>query len=173
MLNHIYPHAIHRNYVADFGLTTPKSVARSLVHYARKHPELDLQEFRVPQVSGSIPRSMSIQGVTGSLLTRYGVPMTLLSPHVTAVVLVAYLGKGRFAVPKGAPVLDVSAPRDATAPRSLLDSDGAEAANRAVEQGPRPDRRAASLAIGNGTLPAAFLINSDCSGVCDTVPFLP
>src|ERR1700744_4607997 len=40
-INSIYPHAIRRNFVADFGLTTPKSVARGLTHYASKHPDVD------------------------------------------------------------------------------------------------------------------------------------
>ena len=30
------PHAIHRNFIADLGLTTPKQVARSLVKYGQK-----------------------------------------------------------------------------------------------------------------------------------------
>lgn len=108
ILNRLYPHAVRRNYVADFGLTTPKSVARALSHFGGKHPELDLQVYRIPQLPGSLPRSMAIQGVTGSLVTRYLVPMVLVSPHVTAVVLVAYLGKGRFSMPRHAPVLDVA-----------------------------------------------------------------
>src|ERR1700748_2037971 len=43
-INFVYPHAIRRNLIADFGLTTPKSVARALTHYAAQHPE---PEFRV------------------------------------------------------------------------------------------------------------------------------
>lgn len=172
VLNHLYPGAIHKNYIADFGLTTPKSVARSIVHYARKHPELELQEFRVPQVGGAISRSRGIQGVAGSLLTRYSVPMTMISPHVTALVLIAYLGRGRFAVPKSAPVLDVASLGEVTAPRSLLDSDGTEAVNRAIEQGPRPGGGVSSSATTGGMLPTAFLVDSDC-GMCNAVPFLP
>lgn len=108
-VNRLYPHAIRRNYVADFGLTTPKAVARSLSHYANMHPDTDLQVFQIRQVPGALPRSVGVQGVTESLLKRYGVPMVVLSPHLTAVVLVAYLGRGRFAVPKDAPELDVAA----------------------------------------------------------------
>ncbi len=40
VLNEFYPHAVRRNYVANLGLTWPKSVARSLSHYARKHRRL-------------------------------------------------------------------------------------------------------------------------------------
>lgn len=109
-INRIYPHAIRRNFIADFGLTTPKSVARSLAHYASKHPDTDLHAFVIPQVRGSLPRSHSTEGVTESLLKRYGVPLVVLSPVATAVVFVAYLGHGRFDVPRGAPVLDLRHP---------------------------------------------------------------
>ena len=52
---------------------------------------------------------LGVEGVTESLLKRYGLPMILVSPHLTAAVLVAYVGQGRFAVPKNAPVLDLAA----------------------------------------------------------------
>ena len=35
------PHAIHRNFIADVGLMTPKQVARSLVSYGKKYPQLN------------------------------------------------------------------------------------------------------------------------------------
>ena len=108
-INRFYPRAIRRNLIADFGMTTPKSVARGLTHYASKHPEAELEVFQVPQVEGDLPRSVGVQGVTESLLKRYGVPLVILSPQVTAGVLVAYLGQGRFAVPKHAPAINVPA----------------------------------------------------------------
>ncbi len=172
VLNHLYPHAIGRNYIADFGLTTPKSVARELVHYARKRPELQLAMFRVPQIQGTIPRSMSIQGVTGSLLTRYGVPMAILSPHVTAFVLVAYVGKGRFAVPRNAPVLDVAA---------LTKVPGREAQQRiATGSSPVPPSLSlpgaalpeGSAASGGTDVPALFLTGAE-GNQGDAVPFFP
>ncbi len=107
-VDRLYPHAIRRNLVADFGLTTPKAVARSLTLYAKKHPETGFQVFQIRQVPGDLPRSVGVEGVTESLIKRYGVPLVLLSPHVTAVVLVAYVGRGRFSVPKDAPVLDLT-----------------------------------------------------------------
>jgi hypothetical protein len=39
------PHAIHRNFLADVGLMTPKQVARSLVSYGKKNPELNMSAF--------------------------------------------------------------------------------------------------------------------------------
>ncbi|MGH7071479.1 MAG: hypothetical protein ACREFO_15895, partial [Acetobacteraceae bacterium] len=109
-INRLYPHAIRRNFIADFGLTTPKSVARALSHYAAKHPQAHLKVFVIPQVEGSLPRSHPAEGVTESLLKRYGVPLVVLSPMATAAVFVAYLGHGRFGVPRDAPVLDLRQP---------------------------------------------------------------
>jgi len=106
-INSIYPHAIRRNFIADFGLTTPKSVARGLTHYASKHPDVDFKVFVIPQVPGSIPRSYGVEGVTESLLKRYGVPLVYLSPIATGVVFIAYMGHGRFDMPRHAPVLDL------------------------------------------------------------------
>lgn len=175
VMNRLYPHAIRRNYVADFGLTTPKSVARGLVHYARKHPELELSMFRVPQLAGTIPRSMSIQGVTGSLLTRYGVPMAVLAPHVTAVVLVAYIGKGRFAVPKQAPVLDL-----ALLEARLRQGEPSQTglALRTVAHTDTPEADAAAgyvqeISVTSGdAFPTESLKDAGCAQ-CETVPYLP
>lgn len=108
-VNRLYPHAIRRNFIADFGLTTPKSVARAITHYAKKHPEIGLAEFQIPQVPGWLPRSRKPVGVTEGLVKLYGLPLILLSPATTTVVLIAYLGQGRFSEPRHAPVLDVRA----------------------------------------------------------------
>jgi hypothetical protein len=106
-INYFYPHAIRRNFVADLGLTSPKGVARALTHYASKHPGSDFHVFKIPQVPGSLPRSYGVQDVTESLLKRYGVPLVVLSPVATAIVFVAYMGHGRFDMPRNAPVLDI------------------------------------------------------------------
>ena len=108
ILNFFYPHAIRRNFIAGFGITSPKSVGRSLAHYARKHPEVGLDAFVIPQVKGSLPRSHPIEGVAEGLLTRYAIPMTVISPWSTAAVFAAYVGQGRFSMPRNAPVLDVN-----------------------------------------------------------------
>jgi hypothetical protein len=106
-INRFYPHAIHRNFIGDFGITSPKSVARGLAHYSVKHPETGLQVFVIPQVKGEIPRSHAIQGVSESLLKKYGVPLIVLSPTTTAAIFVAYISHDRFAMPKNAPTLDL------------------------------------------------------------------
>jgi hypothetical protein len=109
-INSLYPHAVHRNYVADLGMTSPKSVARSLSHHAAKHPEMGLEMFVIPQVKGSLPRSHSNVSFAEGVVKRYGVPLGVFSPVSLGVALVAYVGQGRFAMPKDAPELDVNLP---------------------------------------------------------------
>jgi len=112
VVNRYYPHAVRRNFIADFGVTSPKSVARALSHYASKHPETGLQVFEIKQVKGELPRSHSNQGVAEGLVKHYGLPLVVISPEATAVVLAAYVGHGRFRMPKNAPLLDVGQPLD-------------------------------------------------------------
>jgi hypothetical protein len=107
-INRVYPHAIHRNYIADLGLTSPKSVARGLAHYAKKHPETDFEVFIVPQVKGDLPRSHLNTDLAEGILKRFSVPLVVVSPVATGVVLAAYVGHGRFAMPKDAPLLELT-----------------------------------------------------------------
>jgi hypothetical protein len=103
------PHAIHRNFIADLGMTTPKQVARSLVKYGKEHPEAEMSAFVIPQVPGSIKRSHSVDGVAESLVKskKYLLPLVVLSPVVTGGVVAAYLADGRMALPKDATVFKV------------------------------------------------------------------
>ncbi len=109
VLDTYLPHAIHRNFIADAGLMTPKQVARSLVAYGKKHPETNMTAFVIPQVPGSVPRSHSVDGVAESLVKskKYLLPMAVFAPEVTGGVVVAYLVDGRLKLPKGATVFDI------------------------------------------------------------------
>jgi hypothetical protein len=110
------PHAIHRNFIADAGMMTPKQVARSLVGYAKKNPELKLSWFVIPQIPGTMPRSHGVDGVAESLIKskKYLVPMAILAPEVTGGVVVAYLADGRLNVPKNAQDFNLSAEETTT-----------------------------------------------------------
>jgi hypothetical protein len=103
------PHAIHRNFIADVGLMTPKQVARSLVKYSQKDPDVHMSAFVIRQVPGTIPRSHPADGVAESLVKskKYLIPMTILAPEVTGGVVVAYLADGRLKLPKGTPVFNI------------------------------------------------------------------
>lgn len=102
VLDIYFPHAIHRNFVADLGVMTPKQAARSLVKFGKKHPELQMTAFTIPQVPGSIPRSHPVDGVAESLLKskKYILPLVVLSPEIAGAVAVSYLTEGRLKLPK-------------------------------------------------------------------------
>lgn len=98
VLNFYYPHSIHRNFIADAGIMTPKQAAKSLVKYSRRHPNTEMRTFVIPQVPGSIPRSTPVDGVVESLIKskKYVLPLAFLHPFVTGTLIAAYIGDGRF-----------------------------------------------------------------------------
>lgn len=169
-INYLYPHAIRRNFVADFGLTTPKSVARGLSHYASKHPDIEFRVFKVLQIPGSLPRSHAVQGVTESLLKRYGVPLIVLSPIATGVVFVAYVGQGRFAMPRHAPLLDLYPPNPPApdADEVTAVDDASERSTPAALPLPTPSDGAMRF-----TLPSTFTIHEGQSPALDTPRLRP
>jgi hypothetical protein len=106
IVNRFYPHSVRRNWIADVGITSPKSVARGLTRYVGKHPEVELDVFAIPQVKGSLPRSHPNTGVTEGVLKRYSLPLVVISPELEGAALVAYVVHGRFSVPKETAALD-------------------------------------------------------------------
>ena len=104
-----YPHAMRRNWISDVGITTPKELVRSLERSSRKRG-IPLQVFMIPQVPGSIPRSIRVDGVLEAFLKRkYVLPVAVLHPVVAGSLLLVYLTDGRFNLPKNPAVLDVAA----------------------------------------------------------------
>lgn len=98
VLNFYYPHSIHRNFIADLGFMTPKQAAKSLVKYTRRHPEVALHTFVIPQVPGTIRRSGPVDGIVEGLVKskKYVVPLAILNPYVAGTLVAVYLGGGRF-----------------------------------------------------------------------------
>ncbi|MGC1363142.1 MAG: hypothetical protein WA419_08100 [Silvibacterium sp.] len=98
VLNFYFPHSIHRNFIGDAGLMTPKQTARSLEKYAKGHPDLEFTTFVIPQVPGTISRSNPAHGVIESLVKtkKYLVPLAVLHPEIAGGLLVVYLSDGPF-----------------------------------------------------------------------------
>lgn len=98
IINFYYPKALHRNLIADVGISTPKQMAKTLVRYSRRHTKLELSKFAIPQVPGAMPRSEAVHGVLESVVRskKYAVPLLLLHPFVASSVAVGYVAKGRF-----------------------------------------------------------------------------
>ena len=82
MLDVLFPGAIHRNFLFDLGMTTPKQLESSLHRYAMRHPELGFEVYELPQVPGDIPRSGHLYGVTESFAKSkpYLLPVAILDP---------------------------------------------------------------------------------------------
>jgi hypothetical protein len=96
IINFYYPKALHRSVVADVGITTPKQMAKMLVRYGARHPELEFTRTIIPQVPGSAARSSNVHGVVESFLKskKYIVPSAVVSPIFAGCVLAVYEGTG-------------------------------------------------------------------------------
>lgn len=107
ILRSTFPGSIPRNAMSDFWLTTPKHLARLVSKFGEKNPELRFHTFQIPQVPGSIPRSRRVDGIGESLVRskKYMVPLAFFSPTTAASLMAAYIGTGRFKMPKSAPVM--------------------------------------------------------------------
>lgn len=134
VMNGLYPHSIHRNFIADAGMMTPKQAAKSLVKYSRRHPGDELFTFVVPQVPGTIPRSTPVDGVVEGLVKskKYVLPLALLHPYITGTLVAAYFSDGRFHPDPHAAVFDPTV---------------------ATEPGPPAIRVQASVDAGKSTVP--------------------
>ena len=97
-LNLYFPGAMKDNFIADLGLTTPKQMAKSLVKYADRHPELEMSSFVIPQIPGNRPEGHRARGVAEALVKtpKYLVPLAIVQPWLPVGLGAAYLTRGRF-----------------------------------------------------------------------------
>jgi hypothetical protein len=109
VLNLYYPGSVHRNFIADAGIMSPKQAARSLVNYSRRHPQLELTRFVILQVPGSIHRSDAVDGVIENLVKtkKVSLPLAFLHPVIIGSLAAAYLADGRFNPKRDATVFDI------------------------------------------------------------------
>jgi len=100
MLDVLFPRAVHRNLLFDFGMTTPKQLESSLHHYAMSHPELEYEAYELPQVPGNIPRSGRLCGVTESFVKTkpYLIPVAVLDPIGIGSMAALGIADRRYAV---------------------------------------------------------------------------
>jgi hypothetical protein len=98
VINSYYPHATRADYLNDFGLVTPKAIARSFTHYGERHPEAHLRVLHFAQLPGTIKRSTECRNGTEQLYhsKKLLVPMILFADHELPFVAASYLFTGRF-----------------------------------------------------------------------------
>ena len=93
-----FPHSAHRDVINDFGMTSPKAVARTFSHYAQEHPESNFRVLHFSQLPGTIKRSTEPRSGTEQLYRskKLLIPMVIFADHELPVVAAAYLITGRF-----------------------------------------------------------------------------
>jgi len=98
IVNTYFPHAASRDVLNDFGMTSPKAVARTFTHYAQRHPELNLRVMHFAQVPGTIKRSRDVRAGTEQLLRskKLLIPMAAFAYEALPVVAASYVITGRF-----------------------------------------------------------------------------
>ena len=110
VINFFYPRALHRSVIADVGMTTPKQMAKMLVKFNQRHPEIQYSRLVIAQVPGSMPRSSTVHGVVESFFKskKYIVPSAVASPIFAGCVFATYVGTGagRFEPGRDALVFD-------------------------------------------------------------------
>ncbi|HTX16838.1 MAG TPA: hypothetical protein VMD77_16165 [Candidatus Baltobacteraceae bacterium] len=97
-----FPHAAHRDFINDFGMTSPKAVARSFAHWAHRHPQTQYRVVHFAQLPGTIKRSSECRSGTEQLYhsKKLLLPMAFFLPHELAIVTGSYVLTGRFNVQK-------------------------------------------------------------------------
>jgi hypothetical protein len=96
-----YPHAVHRSFIDDMGVMTPKQAARSLVSYSKRHRDLQFSSFIIPQVAGTVPRSSAVRGFLQSFVKskRYALPLVALAalhPYFGGTLALTWIEGRRF-----------------------------------------------------------------------------
>lgn len=106
VLNDYFPRHFRRAILPDAGLTTPKMTTERLMRYSRKHPELGLTVYELPQISGYRRNSIANKNVAEALTTKsiYVVPLAVVNPYLTSALIVDYFARGRFRIVPRSPV---------------------------------------------------------------------
>jgi len=98
VINRYFPDAARRNVINDFGITTPKAIARSFSGFATDRPELLFSITKYSQVAGPIWRSYDNRNFSETAFTskKYVIPTLLFEPPLLGIFAGAYLVSGRF-----------------------------------------------------------------------------
>jgi hypothetical protein len=98
IVNTYFPRAVSTDYINDFGMTSPKAVARTFTKYAQRHPESNFRVLHFAQVPGTIKRSSEVRAGTEQLYRskKLLLPMAVFLPHELPFVAGSYWLTGRF-----------------------------------------------------------------------------
>lgn len=98
VINQYYPHAARRDWLNDFGTTTPQAIAKSFTKFAQQHPELQLRVTKFAQAHGSLKRSQDARKLSQEAVTspKYLAPLIIWQPHIAVGLAGSYFLFGRF-----------------------------------------------------------------------------
>src|SRR5438445_336735 len=98
VINTYFPHAASADHINDFGMTTPKAIARSFAHYGVRNPELNFRVLHFAQVPGTIKPSNEVRSGTEQLYhsKKLLIPMLIFADYELPAVAASYLLTGRF-----------------------------------------------------------------------------
>ena len=143
VINTYFPHAAHRNALNDFGMTSPKGLARSFAQYAHGQPELDYHVVHFAQTPGTIKRSTECREGTEQLYrSKKLLPVAYFAWEELPAAAGSYFLAGRFnpqhEFEQHATVREVELDRDITRAKDKVDGEKLaklEAAKRAERLG--------------------------------------
>jgi hypothetical protein len=98
VINAYFPHATGPDYLNDFGITSPKAIARSFTRYSVRHPEAHFRVLHFAQIPGTIKRSSECRAGTEQLYhsKKLLVPMLMFAHYALPFVAASYVATGRF-----------------------------------------------------------------------------
>lgn len=84
---------VHRSYVADAGIMTPKQVVHRMEEMDRRDSSLAMEAYVIPQVPGETRRSGRIYGVTEAFVRSkpYLLPLAVIQPIGIGSVVAAWM----------------------------------------------------------------------------------
>lgn len=98
IINTYFPKAAKPDYLNDFGMTTPKAIARTFAHYAERHPESNFRVLHYAQLPGTVKRSSECRAGTEQLYhsKKLLVPMLIFADYGVPLAAASYVLTGRF-----------------------------------------------------------------------------
>jgi hypothetical protein len=98
VVNRYFPDAAKPDHLNDFGMTSPKAIAKSFTHYGEARPELMFAVERFDQLPGPIHRSSPCRKGTevSFRLKKWLIPLLLSESHELPFFVAAYALTGRF-----------------------------------------------------------------------------
>lgn len=97
ILNFYFPGEFERRILPDAGIVTPRQLASRLQQYARRHREVELTLFEIPQIPGYRRPSLENKSVVESVIVSGDiVPVAILAPYAAAGLGADFLIWGRY-----------------------------------------------------------------------------